>query len=886
MKKFLMLLLVLTLAFCLFSCGSQTGDNTPCDEHVDENEDNICDVCEEKIEDTQGNGPREVKLFEDGLPVFQFVLDTELPTTIRLELNSIVKKIKKATGVSVEIFPENVGTPTEYEVLIGNVETRGEEYEYNYYRLGAKGKEIKIVGTKLIIAGGSEDSTLDLLDVFFEDFLKMDGDVLTEENVTVTEESCFYEPQTSFRISSISVGDTLMENHTIIVDKTNSVAYNAAVNIQADFYTYVGYWLPIVNQSDAQSTENAIVIKVLPKDGVSDGYKLYVDGASIVFEIMYDNKLLEKVNDFLAPIKLKSGDVKLTASTVNKTENIRVISYQDKSFGIDNTGETDASVQIKALHDYANMYGHDVKAGGGTYLIGPGNGSSPIVIKTNTDWTDAKFIIDDRYIEANTPAANASIITIGSSARARSYGADHEYVQEINRQIEENGGIDFPSLTNFFGFTFDCTSMVRVKNNNHKVYIRYGGNANDGAEQTEMIIVDKDGNIIDDSNFLLDYTEVTGITVYNVEEDLPITIKGGTFTTRANRAACSYSTGFSRNISIQRSNVTIKELTHKITDEGDVGPCYSSFLSVRYAHNVLIEDCIVQAHRMYTDETVLPDGTIKYGTSMGTYDLGCAQAVSVVFKNVNQSNYYDKNGKASTVWYDENWNTGLNNKSGIATLWGVMGSNYSKNITYDHCTLNRIDAHSGVRNVTVKNGSNVVHVALTGGGTALIENSNVDNTHFVNLREDYGSTWKGVIRIINSTLTPKERDSTKNGVYLITAQWNNHYFGYPCYLPNIELDNISVVGFDEIYIFDDIAGNVEFDATPDDDTDELSKVSSKSDLDATMEIIEIDGLQIKNNNPYHMPTYINIKNCDITFIGSSSDADFCAAIEALIKYED
>lgn len=43
MKKILIIVLALTLVFALVSCGE-------CDEHIDENGDNICDECGEKIE--------------------------------------------------------------------------------------------------------------------------------------------------------------------------------------------------------------------------------------------------------------------------------------------------------------------------------------------------------------------------------------------------------------------------------------------------------------------------------------------------------------------------------------------------------------------------------------------------------------------------------------------------------------------------------------------------------------------------------------------------------------------------------------------------------------------------------------------------------------------
>lgn len=888
MKKIFIPLVILTLVLCLYSCGG----NNPCETHVDDNSDNVCDACGEAVGNNESDAS-EVKLVENGKPVFGFVIDSKMPTTVRLEINDIAKSIKKATGIEIKVSMDNDNSEeSDYEVLVGNVKSRGEECEYDYHTLGPKGKAIKIVGTKLILAGGSEDMFLEIIEAFAEDILKLDGNELTENNVTATLDDCFDEPQTEYRITSLSVGDVSMRGHRIIIDMNNPAAVESANLIQTNLYSFSGYWLPIVDEKAATSRENAIVIKILEKDGVSEGYKLYVSDSSIIFEIMYDNKLAEKVAEFLAPIKLKSGDVKLTSS-LNKTENIRVITYQgyfkNKGQTIDNTGMSDVSPQIKEVHAYANKYGHDVKAEKGKYLIGPANGSEPIVIMTNTDFTGAEFIVDDRNIEANTPAADSSIIIIGRSYNISYVGDTHESVKKINNAIKEAGEISFPELTNFFGLTFSGTTMIRVRNTEHKNYIRYGGNANDGAEQTENIIVDKDGNIIDNSGFLLDYTKVTDLAFYKVEEDSPITITGGTFITRANKAVPSYSTGFSRNISIQRSNVTVKNLTHKITDEGDVGTCYTGFLGVSSAYNVLFEDCTVQAHRMYYDETVQPDGTIKYGTTMGTYDLGCGNSINVYYKNCVQSNYYDKNGNASKVWYDEKWNTGISNnkeKNDIATVWGIMGSNYSKNITYDNCTLNRIDAHAGAFNITVKNNSRTVDIALTGGGKALVEDTIIDNYYFVYLREDYGATWKGTVEIKNCQLIPKERDNS-SFVYVYKAQWYCHDFGYPCYLPETIIDNVSVEGFDKIYFLDDLVSNLKVDVTPDDDSNEKIPLISVTDTEAVATEITIGDYTFENINPYILPKEIIIKNCSkyITFVGAY-DAELNKIIEPLFKRED
>jgi hypothetical protein len=119
-----------------------------------------------------------------------------------------------------------------------------------------------------------------------------------------------------------------------------------------------------------------------------------------------------------------------------------------------------------------------------------------------------------------------------------------------------------------------------------------------------------------------------------------------------------------------------------------------------------------------------------------------------------------------------------------------MGTNYCKNITYDNCTLNRLDAHAGVYNASIINGSNVITVSLIGGGTALIKDSTIHNTTMISLRSDYGSTWNGDIIIDNVRWVTGATTPT-----LIGGSWVAHYFGYTTYLPaNVRINKLEVNG--------------------------------------------------------------------------------------------
>ena len=84
--------------------------------------------------------------------------------------------------------------------------------------------------------------------------------------------------------------------------------------------------------------------------------------------------------------------------------------------------------------------------------------------------------------------------------------------------------------------------------------------------------------------------------------------------------------------------------------------------------------------------------------------------------------------------------------------------------------------------------------ALTqiGYGTLKLNNVTVKhNNHFVGLRSDYGSRWKGDIVIEgNNTIIPDNNDK----VYLVTFSAKaGHNYGYDLYIPNINLKgNITI----------------------------------------------------------------------------------------------
>ena len=108
--------------------------------------------------------------------------------------------------------------------------------------------------------------------------------------------------------------------------------------------------------------------------------------------------------------------------------------------------------------------------------------------------------------------------------------------------------------------------MVSVTDTIVRRYIRYGLNQNKGRVQTDIFILNKNGNIDSNTPLIWDFDRVTNISALPIDKTT-LVINGGRFVTIANKAPSKY-TYYSRNISIKRSNVVVTNLEHLIEGEG------------------------------------------------------------------------------------------------------------------------------------------------------------------------------------------------------------------------------------------------------------------------------------------------------------------------------
>ena len=413
-----------------------------------------------------------------------------------------------------------------------------------------------------------------------------------------------------------------------------------------------------------------------------------------------------------------------------------------KDFGAKGDGKTDDTDAISAAHKFANLHGLPVKADDdATYYIG--GKEQTIIIQTDTDFGKAAFIIDDTEVENR----NASVFTVSSGLKSFKL----EKVTSLKRNQQKiDASLPGPCL-------------ITVINSNVKQYIRFGLNQNNGSSQTDIFVVDKNGNVDMKSPIIWDFDQITNITALPIDEK-PLKIKGGRFTTIANKAESKY-TYYNRNIAIRRSNVLVEGLEHRITGEGDHGAPYGGFINIGDCSYVTVKDAVLTGHKTYS--TI---GAAGKPVTMGTYDLSANRALNVSFINCTQTNDINDN-----------------------TYWGILGSNFCKNLLYDRCTLSRFDAHQGVANATIRN-STLGHMGINaiGSGLLLVENSTICGRSIVNLRSDYGSTWQGELIIRNCVFVPA--NGSPISASLVSGSYSGqHDFGYTCYMPEkITIENLRI----------------------------------------------------------------------------------------------
>ncbi len=802
-------------------------------------------------------------LAERGAVSFKIVTASTLTEE---ELSEVDRFITTLTDLGLiipdAISDEDESAVTSREIIFGKNVKHREGCVVTQRDIGDEGYCIKVVGEKIVVAGGSTELFSEAVTLLLTEGLGITESTPADRYMNLTVAQDFERIKTTrYKISTATVGGVDLGEYVLSYSSNETIDEIVAL-IRDTVHEYTGITLRTEAElAEGEVAEHKFIIRISSgKSGA--GFTVSTAGKDLMMSCYTTKRFMLGVEHWIADMITAEGLDSIDLGAEKYEWNV---AYTYEEFGAKGDGRTDDFLAVMKAHQTANQDGIPVYVSGNpTYYFGASSYGRAIPVRTNVDFGRATFIVDDTNVNPfDEEIRTRNVFEILPSSdkmpyflSAAKYTEAGFVLQNVGAGDEaysvyknENGTPVLKKNAAYFPMTFPEEVLLRIVNSEERVYVRTGGNANNGSDKEEVLLVHPDGRIDSTTPVLWDYTGFTEIEVIPINDD-SITVKGGTFKTLANRlktnAPEGYYTGdqyyyFGRGIYVTRSNTVIEGITHLIENEvivesgkaNDGGYPYRGWLDVRFCNNVLINKVKFQGHRWYQEDRVDSNGTpvTDSGTSMGTYDINAWSANNITWQNCTQVN--------STT---------------NSLFWGVMGSNFVKNLTFDSCNLSRFDAHQGVANATVKNSTIGQHINCVGSGELKFINTKKLSTNtFATLRTDYGSTWEGNVLLKDCTLvgyaaSPTDSPSgySSNASIFTIGYTKGHEFGYDTYLfKNITIDNFT---FDE---------NI------------TSRFLFRSNSAPTL---QADGVTWKNEdnfnssaftdpvNPYHAPESITIIN--------------------------
>ena len=814
--KIIILTFVMATVLSLASCNN--GGNT------DTAPDDDTAIGGETNNDTppgEDNVHKDLVLIEDGKAKFKVVVAGGTDAAIRKRVESFISDLKKL-GVDVDSYVSgsDAGSITDCEIIVGtDVSHRDAKYVLNPRDYGEDGYVIKVVDDKVLIGGGNAAQTKNAFEYFIKNVVKLTSKTKEMNELTIDRS---YErlKETTYLIDSVEIAGTDLSEFVFI---TNVIDSNELAKFQSLLYKNTGYWLEKATEDSIPEGKKKFSVKLVDDAG-DDGFRAYVDSDSnFIVECAYSNAIMPAFEHLADEIIFSGiGNVSISKS-FEKTYPVNVVYYSQ--FGAVGDGNAEDYQAIYNAHVFANESGQKVMGDGpdAKYYIHAIAESIPV--NTDVDFCGATFLVNDRGSEVYLH--RGAIFKFAPSLPVKTYNS--EQIASKFGEVELHfGDTEIPWLVG----EIEVTSFVYIKSN-FKDYIRHGSNISSGQNKHDVFVIEPNGKLHEDTPVIYDFVAgeqllnnglkfevisspaIVEINIYRADEK-PLTMENGYF--ERNTCEVVAETGFEnkyaayeRGISIQRCNVTIKNLHNKIVSEAylpTTGYGYDDDMKLRQAYpyhgfvrfsmcyNGKVIDCDLNAHTTYFEAK----STSANPVAMGSYDIVLNDTSNIYFEGIT-------NGVPI----------------GDTQYWGIMGSGNTKNTTFKSCSLNRFDAHEGLWNASLIDCEYGHSINVIGGGKFYCENTTkeVGNT-FIYLRGDYGSTFRGTVELVNCTLkgfrSYRGIDDPNRGTYysdsekmtIIQGNYMDTYkgafdpsqastypylkwdFGYTCYMPqDVIIDNFT-----------------------------------------------------------------------------------------------
>ena len=747
--KLLLLMLAMTMVFSIVSCGGDGAGATD-----DGGNDNGGDV--NTPPDNGNDDPENLVLIENAKANFKIVIASDTDGSVRKSVESFISDLQDL-GVEIDKYVNDsaAGEVTDCEIIVGTkVKNRDEKYALNPRDYGADGYVIKVVDNKVLIGGGNVEQTKTAFDYFVKNVVKLTNKTKDMNEFKLARD---YErlKETKYLIESVEIAGNDLSEY-VFVSNVNMTNNPTIKGFREELYTATGYWLESYTADKVPEGKKMLSVNMVDNAG-DTGFRAYVDSEeNFVIECSYSNAMDAAFKQLMkTQIYDKLGNVTINKS-FEKTYPVNVVYYSQ--FGAVGDGITDDYQAMYNAHVFANECGQKVMGDGANYRYYVHEFSKTIPVKTDVDFNGATIHIDDRG-SGVYKYRSIHLFTFQPSYEVKNYNA---------AQIQEmSGGAPFLTTDTELPWLapyLEATSFVYI-NNKHQDYIRHGANAGYIKNRRDVFVIHPDGKLDESTPIYFDFVEgeqlindgtkleyrftynIETMKVYRVDET-PITMENGYFERDAceSVAETGYENkyhGYARGLGIQRSNVTVTNLHHKLISEPYLPTSgygwfdekqdsirqsypYGGFLAFSQCYNSQAVDVDLWAHTTYYEiKTTNPTPV-----AMGSYDLTISDSCNIsLYGLTNGTDYND------------------------SQYWGIMSSYGAKNMHFEDCHMNRFDAHDGFWNANLINCEFGFAINVVGGGNLYIEGTtkSVGNS-FISLRGDYGATFRGDITIIDSQL--------------------------------------------------------------------------------------------------------------------------------------
>ena len=416
------------------------------------------------------------------------------------------------------------------------------------------------------------------------------------------------EPEIEYEINSFLISGHAVTDYVIAYDDSATENATLAYKIQSFIYEKSGLLLEVI-KADELGSENYIAVKSAIRSG-KEGFYVKTDGENLEITSEFSNKTVSAGTAYLESL---AKDDNANVELKEETQNVRDVFYED--FDAVGDGVTDDSAAIASTHEYANQHGHTVVAKqNATYYIGPMIDS--IKIKTDTNFADASFIIDDREIDGTSPESKVAIFEIISDHEEHIFDADSEIV----RQLLSSGNLI--SGASEIGISLGYKAILVIEN--------------EGALKKEMLLISEDGKIDGSTPLTTSFDSISKLYVKRAD-DAPITITGGTFIRLVNQSQSE--SRYERNIRISRSNVTLSsDTSYEIVDDNTDTPysLYSPFINVYNSNNLLISGVRLKSHPILKSENGenTESCTVSVSHSINVKLIGCTESNALAIDGI------------------------------------------------------------------------------------------------------------------------------------------------------------------------------------------------------------------------------------------------------------